>query len=49
MTADALVLSDRLRTRDVQQRALERTGLFWRPIPNRLKARDRTLVPVNSP
>jgi transposase len=46
MTADLLLLSDWLETLRVQVVALERTGVFWRPVFNLLED-GRTIILVN--
>lgn len=47
MTVDLLALSDWLSNLDVQQIALESTGVFWRPIFNLLEDEQRSIILVN--
>ena len=48
MTADLLALSDWLDTLGVTHIALERTGVFWKPVFNLLEGEGRTVVLVNA-
>jgi transposase len=47
MTADLLALSDWLSGRGVRHVAMESTGVYWRPVFNRLGEDERTVVLVN--
>jgi transposase len=48
MTSDLLALSDWLTHQQVEQIALERTGVSWRPVFNLLEGDGRTIVLVNA-
>lgn len=48
MTADLLMLRDWLESLDVQQVAMESTGVFWQPIYNILEDEGRTILLVNA-
>jgi transposase len=48
MTSDLLALSDWLAHQQVEQIALERTGVSWRPVFNLLEGDGRTIVLVNT-
>lgn len=48
MTADLLMLRDWLESLDVQQVAMESTGVFWQPIYNILGDEGRTILLVNA-
>lgn len=48
MTADLLALSDWLRALEVQQIAMESTGVYWQPIYTLLEEDERTLLVVNA-
>lgn len=47
MTADLLALNDWLNARQVEQVAMERTGVYWRPVFNLLEA-DHEIILVNA-
>jgi transposase len=47
MTADLLALNDWLNTQQVEQVALESTGVYWRPVFNLLEA-DHPIILVNA-
>jgi len=47
MTADLLALNDWLNARQVAQVAMESTGVYWRPVLNRLEA-EHELILVNA-
>jgi transposase len=47
MTADLLALSDWLSGLGVTHVAMESTGVYWRPVFNRLEEDERTIVLVN--
>lgn len=48
MTTDLLALSDWLTHQQVEQIALESTGVYWRPVFNLLEGDGRTIVLVNA-
>jgi transposase len=48
MTSDLLALSDWLTHQQVEQIALESTGVYWRPVFNLLEGDGRTIVLVNA-
>jgi transposase len=48
MTADLLMLRDWLESLDIQQVAMESTGVFWHPIYNILEDEARTIILVNA-
>ena len=47
MTADLLALNDWLNAQQVEQVAMESTGVYWRPVYNLLEA-DHPIILVNA-